>query len=107
MERTWWIFFLVDEYRLPNSAPDAFTFGWAGEFQNFSNYMGIISDIDNFNDGVELIFLAGGTNGFRFSIDAHDLDTSGSVGNPEDRILVIASYDYSRATGAEEMENLK
>lgn len=93
-------FFLVDEYRLPNSAPDAFTFGWAGEFQNFSNYMGIISDIDNFNDGVELIFLAGGTNGFRFSIDAHDLDTSGSVGNPEDRILVIASYDYSRATGA-------
>ena len=92
-------FLIVDDYRLPNAnTGDAFTFAWAGEFQNFDNHMGMVSNVDNFNDGVELIFLE--PDGFRFSVDSHDLDTSGSVSSdPEDRIVVLASYDRTRASG--------
>ena len=92
-------FLIVNQYRLPNAnTGDAFTFAWAGEFQNFDNFMGMVGNLDNFNDGVELIFLE--PDGFRFSVDSHDLDTSGSVSSdPEDRIVVLASYDRTRASG--------
>ena len=90
-------FFIVDEYRLPNAnTGDSFTFAVAIEFQNFDEIMGIVGNLDNFNDGTELIFLT--PDGFRFSLDSHDLDTSSSVSEPTDRNVLIASYDRTRAS---------
>ena len=85
----------VDSYRLPNTDDD-FTLIWAGQVFDFTGTIGLISNLDNFNDGVELI----GTTGpvYRIAIDSHDLDSSsGEATNTN--TLVIGSYDRARSTG--------
>jgi hypothetical protein len=88
----------VNQYRLPNGNNDAHTLIWVGQLMSLANHCGIIGNLDNFNDGVELIFLS--PSGFRYSVDAHDEDTGNGFVRDDRNTIVIGSYDYSRATGA-------
>jgi len=87
-------YFLVNQYRLPNS-PDDFTLVWAGQVFDFTNAGGIISNLDNFNDGVETLYLTDAS--FRLALDAHDEDSA--TGYPTNKnMMMIASYDIDRAS---------
>jgi hypothetical protein len=87
-------YFQVNNYRLPNS-PDDFTLVWAGQIFSFSGGAGLLVDLDNFNDGVEL---TGNTSvAYNVSVDSHDLASAAS--QPTDtNMVVIGSYDRSRAS---------
>lgn len=87
-------YFQVSQYRLPNS-PDDFTLVWAGQIFSFSGGAGLVTNLDNFNDGVELL----GTTSVSYvlAIDAQDL--SSATSQPTDtNMVVIASYDIDRAS---------
>ena len=87
-------FFIVDEYRLPNAnTGDSFTLCCCFKLNNHDTTQGLISNLDNFNDGAELL---AGFNIHRIALDSHDLDISNSqVGV---NMISIGSYDRTRAS---------
>ena len=87
-------FLQVNEYRLPNT-DDNFSFIFSGVTFDFTGTIGLISNLDNFNDGVEMIGLAGGT--YRLAVDSNDEDSAS--GKPTDvRMIVSSYYDRSRSS---------
>jgi len=87
-------YFLVDEYRLPNAnTGDSFTLCWCGKLNNHDTTQGLISNLDNFNDGAELL---AGFNIHRIALDSHDLDISNSQTGVN--MITIGSYDRTRAS---------
>ena len=84
----------VNSYRLPNS-PDDFTLVMVCEVFDFTGAGGLISNLDNFNDGAEMIYLAGGS--YRLALDAYDEDSAS--GYPTyTRTIVGSYYDRSRSS---------
>tara|TARA_R100000742_G_C4268704_1_gene87106 strand:+ start:359 stop:1309 length:951 start_codon:yes stop_codon:yes gene_type:complete len=89
-------YFNVTNYRLPNAnTGDAFTYVWCGQIADYSVYAGLISNLDNYNDGVELMAL--NTAAFRIAVDSNDEDSATSYPADKD-IVVIGSYDRTRAS---------
>jgi len=87
-------YFQVNQYRLPNS-PDDFTLVWVGQVFDYTNAGGIISNLDNFNDGVETLYLTDAS--FRLALDANDEDSAGGYA-ADANMSMIASYDRARAS---------
>jgi hypothetical protein len=84
----------VNSYRLPNS-PDDFTLVMVCEVFDFTGVGGLISNLDNFNDGAEMIYLTGGS--YRLALDAFDEDSAS--GYPTyTRTIVSSTYDRGRSS---------
>ena len=84
----------VNSYSLPNS-PDDFTLVMVCEVFDFTGAGGLITNLDNFNDGAEMIYLAGGS--YRLALDAYDEDSAS--GYPTyTRTIVSSYYDRSRSS---------
>ena len=87
-------FLQVNQYRLPNT-DDNFSFLFSGVTFDFTGTIGLISNLDNFNDGVEMIGLAGGS--YRLAVDSNDEDSAS--GKPTNVRMVVSSYyDRSRSS---------
>ena len=87
-------FLQVNEYRLPNT-DDNFSFLFSGVTFDFTGTIGLISNLDNFNDGAEMISL--NTAAYRLAVDSNDEDSA--TGKPTDvRMIVSAYYDRQRST---------
>ena len=86
----------VNNYRLPNSDDD-FTMIFVGEVFNFSGAGGLISNLDNFNDGAELIYLS--TAAYRLAVDSFDEDTATGY-DTDTRTIVSARYDRARSSAS-------
>ena len=84
----------VNQYRLPNS-PDDFTLVMVCEVFNFTGAGGLITNLDNFNDGVEMLYL--GTAAYRLGVDAYDEDTASGYPTYE-RTIVSSTYDRDRSS---------
>ena len=96
-------YFQVNSYRLPNT-DDNHTLLWMGRIFAFSTgggaVVGLITNLDNFNDGAEMIAGINGTatNGdFRLAVDSHDEDSSSHYPANKNTIC-IGSYDRTRST---------
>ena len=87
-------YFLVDDYRLPNAnTGDSFTLFCCFKLNDHDTAQGLISNLDNFNDGAELI---AHLDKYRLAVDSHDLDFANSdVGV---NMIAIGSYDRTRAS---------
>ena len=86
----------VNQYRLPNT-DDNFSLVMACEVFSFTGAGGLITNLDNFNDGVEMIYLSGGS--YRLAVDAFDEDSAS--GYPTyTRTIVGSYYDRQRSTAA-------
>ena len=84
----------VNSYRLPNT-DDNFSLVMACEVFNFSGAGGLISNLDNFNDGAEMIYLS--TAAYRLAVDAYDEDSAS--GYPTyTRTIVSSTYDRGRSS---------
>jgi len=89
-------FLQVNQYRLPNQ-DDNFSLVMACEVFDFTGAGGLITNLDNFNDGVEMIYLSGGS--YRLAVDSFDEDSAS--GNPtHTRTIVGSYYDRQRSTAA-------
>ena len=87
-------YFQVNSYRLPNS-PDDFTLVWVGQVFDYTDAGGIISNLDNYNDGAETLYLTDAS--FRLALDANDEDSAGGYA-ADANMSMIASYDINRAS---------
>lgn len=87
-------YFLVDDYRLPNAnTGDSFTLFCCFQLNDHDTAQGLISNLDNFNDGAELI---SHLDKYRLALDSHDLDLANTdVGV---NMIAIGSYDRTRAS---------
>ena len=87
-------YFLVDDYRLPNAnTGDSFTLFCCFKLNDHDTAQGLISNLDNFNDGAELI---AHLDKYRLAVDSHDLDLANTdVGV---NMIAIGSYDRTRAS---------
>ena len=87
-------YFLVDDYRLPNAnTGDSFTLFCCFKLNDHDTAQGLISNLDNFNDGAELI---AHLDKYRLAVDSHDLDIANTdVGV---NMIAIGSYDRTRAS---------
>ena len=84
----------VNSYRLPNT-DDNFSLVMACEVFDFTGAGGLITNLDNFNDGAEMIYLSGGS--YRLAVDAYDEDSAS--GYPTyTRTIVSSYYDRSRSS---------
>tara|TARA_R100001163_G_C5060132_1_gene196889 strand:+ start:911 stop:1858 length:948 start_codon:yes stop_codon:yes gene_type:complete len=87
-------FFIVDEYRLPNAnTGDSFTLCCCFKLNNHDTAQGLITNLDNFNDGAELI---SHLDQYRLAIDSHDLDHANTLVGVN--MVAIGSYDRTRAS---------
>ena len=67
----------------------------ACEVFDFTGAGGLITNLDNFNDGAEMIYLSGGS--YRLAVDAYDEDSAS--GYPTyTRTIVGSYYDRSRSS---------
>ena len=84
----------VNSYRLPNT-DDNFSLVMACEVFDFTGAGGLITNLDNFNDGAEMIYLSGGS--YRLAVDAYDEDSAS--GYPTyTRTIVSSTYDRGRSS---------
>lgn len=87
-------FLSVDNYRLPNT-DDNFSLIFSGVSFSLSDTQGLIGNIDNFNDGAEMISLSHGP--YRLAVDGNDEDSAGSH-STNVRMIVSSYYDRQRSS---------
>lgn len=87
-------FLSVANYRLPNT-DDNFSFIFSGVTFDFTGGAGLISNLDNFNDGVDMFGL--NTAAYRLAVDGNDEDSAAS--KPTNvRMIVSSYYDRQRSS---------